>query len=81
MSVQDPDYVLSIDGLDEQADGGATAAKRRWIGVRFDCCGVYQRLYKSRDGRSYRGRCPQCFRPVRIRVGPGGTNARFFIAE
>ena len=82
MSARDPDYLLSIDGLDEPADGGAASvAQRRWIGVRFDCCGVYQRLYKSRNGRAYRGRCPRCLRTVRVRVGPGGTDARFFCAE
>ena len=82
MSAQKPDYLLSISGLKDKAkDDGKISTKRRWIGVRFDCCGVYQRLYISKDGRFYRGRCPRCLRQVRVRVGPEGTDARFFAAE
>ena len=82
MSARDPDYLLSVDGLEESAvRSGAAVATRRWIGVRFDCCNVYQRIYKTRDGRSYRGRCPRCLREVRVRVGPEGTHTRFFSAE
>ena len=82
MSRPDPDYLLEIEGLDERVEHAPKAmAKRRWIGVRFDCCDVYQRLYKSADGKAYRGRCPRCLRKVRLRVGPSGTDARFFTAE
>ncbi|MCK4660567.1 MAG: hypothetical protein KAV82_13685 [Phycisphaerae bacterium] len=62
-------------------DPGCSAPKRRWIGIRFDCCNVYHRVYKTKDGTWYRGWCPRCLREVRIRVGPGGTDARFFIAR
>ena len=82
MSQPDRDYVLEVKGLDEQVEGARLAtADRRWIGVRFDCCGVYQRLYKSPDGSAYGGHCPRCLRKVRVRVGPEGTDARFFSAR
>lgn len=54
---------------------------RRFIGVLFDCCGVYARAYRRGDGRFYIGRCPCCLRQVRFRVGEGGSDARFFRAR
>ena len=53
---------------------------RPFIGVRFRCCCVYDRLYLKADGAAYEGRCPRCLRPVRAVVGPGGTDERFFEA-
>ncbi len=54
---------------------------RPWIGIHFECCGTYTRIYRSPDGSKYEGRCPHCSRPVRVGVGPHGTSARFFRAE
>ena len=59
------------------ADGGS----RRFVGIHFTCCSVYQRVYLNSQGTAYTGNCPKCSRPVRIRVGPGGTDNRFFTAQ
>ena len=79
-----PPYHLDIDGLEDLArqDGGSTSLRGRpWIGVHFDCCGAYARIYRNAEGTAYHGRCPRCLRKVRLRVGPDGTDARFFMAE
>lgn len=57
-----------------------SSESRRFLGIQFACCGVYQRVYVNRAGTAYEGRCPKCFKPVHIKIGPGGTGDRFFTA-
>ncbi len=54
---------------------------RPYIGIMFDCCGVYARIYRNKEGTAYVGRCPKCMREVRLKTGDGGTNTRFFHAQ
>jgi hypothetical protein len=81
----DPSYILDIQGLGEEPDlppcsQGAAADDRKWIGVQFDCCGVYSRIYRNAEGSAYVGHCPRCQRRVQVRIGPGGTSSRMFRA-
>ncbi|MCG3131687.1 MAG: hypothetical protein FLDDKLPJ_02492 [Phycisphaerae bacterium] len=92
---QEPDYILDVSRLRASASDAPEAADiaRKassptgapagcpWIGVRFDCCGVYQRVYRNPEGTAYVGRCPRCGREARARVGPSGVSARFFVAD
>jgi hypothetical protein len=71
--------------LDLSSDGpGRTDSpptnQRRFVGVHFVCCDVYTRVYVNREVTAYEGRCPKCAKKVRLVIGPGGTDARFFTA-
>lgn len=82
------DYKLDVTGINPAPQGagaGGTSPPdgggRPFLSVRFDCCAVYTRIYRSPDGTGYRGRCPRCGKPVHFPVGAGGTDARFFVVR
>lgn len=58
-----------------------TDKKGRFLGVKFECCGIYARIYPNRTGDAYEGRCPRCMKAVRVGIGPEGGNSRFFTAS
>lgn len=62
-------------------DESAASFQRPYVGILFECCGVYQRVYRRPEQSTYTGHCPRCLRPVKLRVGPGGTTARIFRAR
>jgi hypothetical protein len=51
---------------------------RPFLGMHFACCGAYARVYVNRSRSAYEGNCPVCGKPVRVKIDPGGTEARFF---
>ncbi len=57
------------------------AGSRPYIGVLFECCGVYARIYRRPDCPMYQARCPKCLRLVSVRVAKDGVNARLFRAS
>ncbi len=71
---------LSSDPASNSSCGGPAADARRFVGIHFICCDVYSRVYINRDQTAYEGNCPKCAKPIRLRIGPGGTDARFFTA-
>jgi len=67
-------------GKQPASPGKRGVSARRFVGIRFDCCDVYTRVYVNRDETAYEGRCPKCSRRVQLAIGPGGTDCRFFTA-
>ena len=57
------------------------AEKRKFLGVVFECCKVYSRVYVNRSGTAYTGACPRCGKRLTLKIGPEGTNSRFFRAR
>ena len=76
------DYKLDISGIGPaKGEESPASSVHPYLSVRFACCNVYLRIYRSADGTAYRGRCPRCGKPVQFAVGEGGTSARFFVVE
>jgi hypothetical protein len=71
---------LTSDPEPNSANGARHSGSRRFVGVHFVCCDVYSRVYINRDESAYEGNCPKCAKRVRLRIGPEGTDARFFTA-
>ncbi len=55
--------------------------EQAWLGVMFACCNAYRRIFKRKDGTAYEGRCPRCYRFVRVAVGEGGSSSRIWHAK
>lgn len=66
---------------DVPSPDSAPAPARPYLGVHFDCCSVYTRIYRNPAGTAYEGKCPRCARELQVPIGSGGTDARFFRAE
>ncbi len=83
----DEDYILDISGATSgpspsHADATKPAATGRpFISVHFECCNVYQRIYRNAAGTAYVGWCPRCSKKVAAEIGAGGVNTRFFRAR
>lgn len=55
--------------------------RRRFLGIMFECCHAYGRIYKNQSATAYEGACPRCRRRVRVRIGPEGSKRRFLTAR
>jgi hypothetical protein len=51
---------------------------RPYIGIMFECCRVYDRIYRNRDGTAYEGQCPRCYRRFKVKIASWGISQRFF---
>ena len=74
-------YLDLVDDPFDKKSGDGANNSRKFVGVHFTCCDVYTRVYMNRDGTAYEGNCPKCAKRVRLPIGPGGTDSRFFTAR
>jgi hypothetical protein len=56
------------------------AEKRKFVGVHFQCCNVYARVYINKEKTAYRGMCPRCGKRVELKIAAHGVDSRFFTA-
>lgn len=73
-----PEY--DEEEYEEEEAKKSSPTKTSYLGIMFNCCNVYGRIQKNKDGTAYVGRCPRCMRTIKIRVGEGGTGQRIFNA-
>ena len=78
-SKPDPIFkMMHYDDVKNRYQSNDKPASRPFLGIMFECCSVYARIYKNKEGTAYEGHCPKCMKPIRIRVGKGGSSNRFF---
>lgn len=70
-----------FDTGDRVGAGPREGSARPWIGIHFECCNVYVRVYRKPGEQQYVGLCPMCGNKATLQVGPGGVNARTFRAS
>ena len=54
---------------------------KKFLGIMFECCNIYRRIYINKDGNAYEGRCPKCFGEVKVIIGRDGSEKRIFRAR
>jgi hypothetical protein len=83
---EDADYIVEISGqppvsgpfLEPKA---ATALhKKPYVSIEFVCCNAFARVYINDCQDAYEGRCPKCLKPLKLKIGAGGTDSRTFKA-
>ena len=76
------EHPLHSDTAEHAAARGSPDNLKQFLGVRFECCSVYTRAYKNKDGTAYLAHCPRCMQKVTIAIDPHqGTDARFFVVR
>ena len=55
--------------------------RKKFLGIMFECCNIYRRLYINKEGNAYEGYCPKCYAEVKVRIGNDGSDTRFFRAR
>jgi len=62
-------------------NGQRDKSTRPFVGVQFECCSIYARIYRNAAGTAYVGNCPRCAKKIELKIGHGGSDSRFFTAN
>ena len=52
--------------------------QREFLGINFECCRIYSRIFINDEKDKFLGNCPRCGKYVQFDISPDGTDARFF---
>ena len=72
---------FSSDSFLIEACGVMKETQKKFLGIMFECCNIYQRIYLNKEGNAYEGHCPKCFAEVKALIGADGSASRFFRAR
>ena len=76
------DYKLDISSLPPSPSQSQSQSQlpsiRPYLSVLFECCHVYQRVYRNPTDPAYTARCPRCGLTATFPVGQAGTTSRTF---
>ena len=72
---------FSSDSFWNEACGVMKETQKKFLGIMFECCNIYQRIYLNKEGNAYEGHCPRCFAEVKALIGADGSASRFFRAR
>jgi len=72
---------FSSDSFWIEGCGVMKETQKKFLGIMFECCNIYQRIYLNKEGNAYEGHCPRCFAEVKALIGADGSASRFFRAR
>ena len=52
--------------------------RKHFVGIFWECCRVYSRIYLNKNKTAYVGWCPRCTKRVQMNISPTGSKGRFF---
>ncbi len=78
--MDEPSFDAVSDADARQPDPGQQPPSRPFLGIHFQCCRTYGRIYRNDQQTEYSGRCPRCHGLVTVPIGSGGSSSRFFSA-
>jgi len=53
---------------------------RSYIGVHYECCQVYSRVYLKQEQKKQISHCPKCGNAFHIKFSENGTDSPFWLA-
>ena len=72
---------ISCNKMKKKRTGNKKGGSRQsmpFIGVSWECCKAYSRVYLNKKRTAYVGWCPKCGKRVQLDLSPTGSKSRFF---